>query len=211
MRKSIQEVFDIFCGQDVYIIGGGNSLKGFDFSRLKDKKVIATNAAYRYVDNKDAILFWMDESWADEQGSDLENHPSKFRFTSSTLARRSVLEDSEAFHGARYLYHSGEMGYDPNVDNVKGNNSGTQAVNFAINLQPRKIILLGFDMGASGTPTHFHKHHRNPTPISVYPELFIPSINALAKESEYRKVPIINCSPVSKLTCFKRGDIEKHL
>ena len=41
----------MFTNQSVYVIGGGNSLRGFDYSFLKNKTTIAINSAYKFVPN----------------------------------------------------------------------------------------------------------------------------------------------------------------
>ena len=43
--------------QEVFIIGGGPSLKGFDFARLKDKTCVAVNLSFRYVPWAKLVVF----------------------------------------------------------------------------------------------------------------------------------------------------------
>lgn len=52
----LTELTEKFKDKTVFIIGGGNSLSGFDFSRLENKCVIALNSAYKFV-GKDAVFF----------------------------------------------------------------------------------------------------------------------------------------------------------
>lgn len=211
MRTSLQELMTKYSGTDIFIIGGGNSLRGFDFTQLEGKSVISVNAACRYVNTEDSVIFWADAPWADENERLLASHPAKFRFHSCPVAQAAIRSDMKGFHNADYLLHTGDYGYDPHIDNVKGNSSGTQAINFALNLNPRKIILLGFDMQHVNNRTHFHDHHNSTTGFMTYRDLFIPSINKLAEDSRYRGIPIINCSRSTALTCFKIGDIKEYL
>ncbi|MCX5657919.1 MAG: hypothetical protein NTZ48_06855, partial [Candidatus Omnitrophica bacterium] len=65
-------------GQRCFIIGGGPSLKGFDFSKLKGELVIAVNRAWESCDC--AITFFLDEQfwgWT-ENGSLGENAKDNF-------------------------------------------------------------------------------------------------------------------------------------
>lgn len=211
MRPIIHDIHSKFAGTDVFIVGGGSSLKGFDFTLLNGKNVIAINSAYRYVVREDVVLFWGDAAFASHEAEILENHPSKYKITSRVMADYAIEHGKLGAAGSTILKKTGDYGYDPNVDNVKGNNSGTQALNFAINLHPSRIILLGFDMGYVGSKSHFHDLHPTPTAYSVYDDLFIPSMNKLAQESAYTKIDIINCSTVSRLKCFKKGNIEDYV
>jgi hypothetical protein len=53
MKTPISE--NMWKGERCFIIGGGPSLKGFDWSLLDGEKVIATNRGYQYC-NPDIIL-----------------------------------------------------------------------------------------------------------------------------------------------------------
>lgn len=58
-------------GQSVAIIGGGPSLKGFDFSRIpKHHKIIAINAAFKYAPQAD-FVFSEDLRFIERFGSEL--------------------------------------------------------------------------------------------------------------------------------------------
>lgn len=102
-------------------------------------------------------------------------------------------------------------GYDPFIDNVKGNNSGAMAINFAINLHPSRIILLGFDLGYVAGKSHYHDTHQTITDRSVYETLFKPSFEALADESMNLGVKIFNCSFDSQFKRFPIRSINEFL
>ena len=208
MRPILQELYNKFSGTNVFVVGGGFSLHDFDFSKLNGRNVIAVNAAYKHVDET-AIIYWGDASWGVEHESKIKDHPSPYKFSSRLNINLST--DKLGTAGCHWLQCSGSFGYDSNINNVRGNNSGGQAINFAINLGAKNIILLGFDMKYTGSRSHFHKDHTFPTPNSNYNEMFIPSIESLAKETSHLSVDIINCNKNSALRCFKFGDVEKFL
>ena len=58
-KFTFSEVQPIWKGQTVYLIGGGPSLKNFNWSSLKDKKTIAINKAIKTWPNADAA-YWTD-------------------------------------------------------------------------------------------------------------------------------------------------------
>lgn len=211
MRPIIREIYSKVTGTDIFIVGGGHSLAKFDFSRLIGKNVIAVNSAYRYIQDENLILYWGDASFGSNEEANLSQHPSKYKFTSNIFADRAIAKNALGVAGANLLRKTGDYGYDPNVNHVRGNNSGTQALNFAVNLHPSRIILLGYDMRYTGSKSHFHDHHITPTASKVYPELFIPSMESLAKEIKHLKIDVINCSLGSSLECFKKDKWEPYL
>ena len=211
MRPIIQELTQKFSGNDVFIVGGGASLKHFDFNKLKGKNVIALNSAYKYVDET-AVIYWADASWGqDEESKGLAAHPSKYKFSSRINADSMILSNKTGLAGCNWLKKTGDYGFDPNVNNVRGNNSGAHGINFAINLGAYRIFLLGFDMGYTGSKSHFHEEYQSSVGSSTYTELFIPSIVSMAKDIKHIPVTIINCSISSKLTCFEFGHIKDYL
>ncbi len=211
MRPIIQELMNKFAGNDVFIVGGGHSLKHFHFPSLKGKNVIALNAAYKYVDET-AVVYWADATWGSNNApKGLSDHPSPYKFSSRINADTLILANKVGPAGCNWLKKTGDYGYDPNVNNVRGNNSGTQALNFAVNLLASRVFLLGFDMGYIGGKSHFHDDHVTPTASSTYSELFIPSMNSMAKELEAHPVQIINCFSESNLKCFKFGSLKDYL
>lgn len=201
MRPRIQEALSKFSGKDLFIIGGGNSLRNFDFNILKDKNVIAVNSAYLNV-GANAALFWVDGSWAGQHYENLKHHPAKLRFMPVVNAETPIARDLTGPSESCYLRRTGDFGYDPFIDNVKGNNSGAMAINFAINLKPSRIILLGFDLGYVAGKSHYHNTHTTLTDRSVYERLFLPSFNALADDVKNLGIKIYNCSLDSKFTKF---------
>lgn len=210
MRPIIQELIQKFSGTDVFIVGGGYSLKNFDFNLLKNKNVIALNSAYNYV-GENAVLYWADAVWGQNEEDSLRKHPSKYKFSSRINADTLILSNKTGTAGCHWLKKTGDYGYDSNVNNVRGNNSGANAINFAINLGAYRIILLGFDMGYTGSKSHFHDHYQTTVGYNVYSELFIPSIESIAKNIAHIPVKIINCSHTSALKCFEIGEYKDYL
>lgn len=210
MNEIIQDLTQRFSGTDVFVVGGGNSLHNFNFASLQGKSVIAVNSAYKFL-HVDIAIYWADASWAEGEGDALVEHPTPYKFTSKFNINKSKPEFRKGFAGAYILNQSGGCGYDPNPEHVKGNNSGVHAINLAINLQAKRVVLLGFDMGHVMNQSHFHKLHKSSTPLMTYNDMFIPSLNALAKEVAHTSVEIVNCSNQSRLTCFKKGNIEDYL
>jgi hypothetical protein len=92
-----------------------------------------------------------------------------------------------------------------------GGNSGYQAVGLALHFGARRVILLGYDMQATGGRTHWHGNHAklgNPLP-DRYPE-WRRQFSAMNRELP-EGVEIVNATRESALTSFARMPIEQAL
>lgn len=91
-------------------------------------------------------------------------------------------------------------------------NSGTQALNLAVNLGAAKIILVGYDMTLDHG-IHWHAKHAtglsNPRPLTV--ENWRRRTDAAADELERLGIKVINCSPFSALQRYPKMTFEEAL
>lgn len=211
MRPIIQELKTKFSGTNVFIIGGGNSIRDFDFSRLEGRNVIAVNSAYKFV-GADAVIYWGDGAWgAENERTGLSDHPSKYKFSARLNIDSSIQQEKTGPAGCYWLKKTGSFGYDSNESHVRGNNSGGNAINFAINLGAARVILMGFDMGYINGKSHFHNEYQRSVPVMDYNDVFIPSLESLAKNITHLPVKVINCNSESRLRCFEFGNVEDYL
>jgi len=92
-----------------------------------------------------------------------------------------------------------------------GGNSGYLAVNLAVHLGARRIVLLGYDMqlGSAGE-RHFHGDHgsalRNPEAEDL--ARWVVHFWSLQAALLERGIIAVNCSRVSALNCFPRRRLE---
>ena len=88
-------------------------------------------------------------------------------------------------------------------------NSGAGAINLAITLGAKRVILLGYDCQKTGGKAHWHGNHEkglgNAGTIRDWPAQFAK----LAKV--YPDTDIINASRDTALTCFRRADLDEVL
>ena len=128
--------------KEVFIIGGGESLKGFDFSTLKNKNTIAVNYAINYVPNC-KVLVAFDTNYHIMNSNFLES------WSGTCYTDRDVLMQDNIIYVP--VVQSPEWGkVQPYV--CCFNNSGLAAINIAWWLGYDKINLLGFDF----TGGNFH-------------------------------------------------------
>tara|TARA_R110001606_G_scaffold277614_1_gene425674 strand:- start:55 stop:855 length:801 start_codon:yes stop_codon:yes gene_type:complete len=193
----------IFKDETVYIIGGGPSLKNFDFRKLIGSKTIAINKALLFHSQAD-VLYWTDSRFYSWHKNEIDNYKG-LKFTIKTGGKYTtdikILKKGKAF------------GIETDPQTVAhGNNSGYAAINLAYHLGASRIILLGFDMGGNSQSTHFHDGYpAKAAPDSMYKEKFIPGFNQLNSELKDSSISILNASPSSKLTVFPKITLEQAL
>lgn len=211
MREQLEKLYNKLYNQDVYLIGGGYSVQDTDLNKLQNRNTIAINDAYEIFPNATA-LFWGDSGWFGKHGAGLITHSTKLRFHARNHGETHIKKNILAPGDATVLRRTGDYGFDPDPDSVRGNNSGVQCLNFAINMGAKRIYLIGFDMRDSPLQrgkTHYHDNRTLPMKHDTYSRLFIPSMISLDKEVRRLniKVEVINCSKTSAITCFRMGNV----
>lgn len=92
-----------------------------------------------------------------------------------------------------------------------GQNSGHQAINLAVLLGARRILLLGFDMKPAGDGRfHWFGDHPIKTPRNVFSAMlqaFPKTLDPLARLG----VEVVNCTPDSALQCYRKAPLRDEL
>lgn len=133
-----------WAGEPCFLIGGGPSLTGFDFERLRGRgRVIAINRAFEFIPWAD-MLFFMDWKFYrlchdDVNRLRLWNDFKGLRVFCNLMGRK--LDD---VYSVRSLGRHG-MSWRPSKGIYHGNNSGHGALELALGLGCRPIYLLGYD------------------------------------------------------------------
>lgn len=189
-------------GKRAFVVGGGPSLRGFDFSRLRGERIIAINRAFEYLPFAE-ILFSMD-----------------FRFYSDIRMSREF----QAFRGRKiwidtkgFPYKGVEILKSGPCDGMTahfaqgiatGGNSGHAALNLALILGADPIYLLGFDFRhADDGRTHFHGGYGyadRPGKLEEYLERLEAAAPAIVASGR----SVVNLSPDSALKGFPTGRFE---
>jgi hypothetical protein len=199
--KRSQWIVNYFKGHDVFIVGGGPSLYKFDFSRLDGKRVIAVNHSYRYC--KPEILVFLDGKFKTEVmrdfGHDLYTMPFKIIAGPSSCMKNQG--------NCTLVYMSPRPSNDHSRLHGRAQ-SGLVAINAALIGAAKNIYLLGFDGCFIDGRGHFysdewkHTQDGNEKQYSKMNDKY----NAFRA---YRN--IYNCSEQSKITAFKKIDINEVL
>jgi len=202
-------------GERCFIIGGGPSLEGFDFERLRGQgRVIAINRAFEHAPFAD-ICFFMDASsntfygllkrgslgadalqkWGEFQG---------YKIYLNLVGRR--LEDVYSIRKA------GRAGISNSIEKglYHGNNSGVGAIGLAVCLRANPIYLLGFDCKFTAGKSHFHDGYPNKMPESTF-KGFTSNFGMTAKFLAKIQFKVINLNPQSGMRCFPFSTIDEVL
>jgi len=181
---------DVFC-----LIASGPSLEMWQVGHAvkSGAKIIAINNNYEICPEAD-FLYGCDAEW-------WKHHNGAPQF----LGRKFSLEMTE-YHDVYQLTNTGEAGIDFEWPNVRtGLNSGYQAMNLAIHLGARKIILIGYDMQHTNGKRHWHADH--PGNNCQHIKDWVRHYDNAAKIFKEKGIEVINCTIKTALTCFERADL----
>lgn len=188
-------------GRRAFVVGGGPSLRGFDFSRLRGERIIAVNRAFEVLPFAE-ILFSMDYRY---YGYAVRT--AAFR----EFRGRKVWLDTMGYPyvGVETLRMSSVEGLSWSLASglATGANSGHGAVNLALLLGADPVYLLGFDFAEDEKGSHFHSGYpfvRKDGKLDEYRT----RLEAIAPDVLAKGRRIVNLSPASKLEGFPRERFE---
>lgn len=204
-----------WAGQRCFIIGGGPSLTGFDFERLRGRgRIIAINKAYLDVPFAD-ICFFMDGSETRFYGL-VQNG----RLAPQCLERWNEFKGHKIFlnilgrklDDVYSIRAAGRTGLSNSLRKgiYHGNNSGVGAIGLAVCLGANPIYLLGIDCKFSGSQSHYHGGYPGRMPEGVFKSFTrdFERINRFIRKTQFR---VVNLNPTSALRCFSFSTIDKVL
>jgi len=157
-----------------FVVGGGPSLNGFDFSRLNGFDTIAVNKAVEYIQNPTYFIttdysYFIKASLPIDQIK-LKTYRSYFIANMShdymklqnnqivDTRRNFIYEDLYKYDGVIQSSNKDTFGSSIN-EFSHGENSGHCGIQLALLLGYKKIYLLGFDLNNEGQ-SHFHQSYR---------------------------------------------------
>lgn len=207
-------------GKPCFIVGGGPSLRNFDWDLLKGKRTIGVNRAYEMFDP--TVIFSMDTRFLLWIKQEKYGPEATRRFAMSTAYRvwlctyNCRLPEEILILKVWKTYGQGKRAFPATMREGigHGHNSGYGALNLAACLGANPIYLLGFDMKYEAEhgqmQSHWHKGH----PVAHQPDTvlkFIQYFPYVEREAKKMGLRIINLNPESGLDCFLKKPLEKVL
>jgi len=181
-----------FRRRSVYIIGGGPSLAGFDFTRLKDKVTIGCNRAA--LDAPAKILFSVDPNFQNAFEKDINAFPGIVR-----LACRK-LDDFDRFPvcDRKFLWDKSSCDLSEHPDIIGGKNAAFCAINLALHEGFKIIHLLGVDLNTSG---HWHGGYGHTQSVGIMRQWAVDFDNAAPVLARH-DVKLFNYSPYGAVKAY---------
>lgn len=200
-----------------FIIGGGPSLKNFNWDLLKGYKVIGINKAFTTypVD----INYAMDYTFFDnlEYGLDKDDKELRAEWQKFEGIKLFALHDKK-YVFKRGIYYINELNkkglsFDLNSGIYFGSNSGTGALMLALALGSKRIGLLGYDFKISEEDTHWHKGYKyqNITELKKSLKEYKLNVEEFASGILELGIEVFNLSNNSDLVGFPFSDIQTFL
>ena len=189
-------------GLDVFIIGGGNSLESFDWDLLRKEMTIGCNSAFLHGAEICKLCIFGDFKWFEKFSRELAKYKGVVFTNVPQLIKRRIPWLWTYPRKARGL-HTDALGWN--------GNTGAAAVNLALLLGAKRIILLGFDMKLSkdGRPNWHNRVIQKPS-ANVYPK-FVKQFEKVKSDLE-KKFPgreIINVTDCSEMDLFPKVGIKE--
>jgi hypothetical protein len=140
-------------GQDVFILGGGPSLQGFDFQCLVDELVIGCNDAYKFGPLVCDVCVFGDYKWFELHRKGIEKYTKEggLLVTNCPQLVNTHLPWLKQMGREALGLHKDALGWN--------SNTGSSALNLALILGAKRVFLLGFDLGKS--PDGKSNWHKN--------------------------------------------------
>jgi hypothetical protein len=206
--KPVKDVLkdDMWWGKPVFVVGGGPSIKGFDFTRLSGVPTIGCNIAFRW---NPTIALCQDVRFFKQYKDDPE-----YLACESIKIYFKGHPNRESIHASDeiYIIESNGQDWSYSLDRglVYGANVGLAAVNLADILGASVIYLLGFD--ASLGPNHeTHYHDEYPAnwkfkDVKDAEIIYKRWSNAFDQYKDHIEATVVNCSMDSKITAFPKKE-----
>lgn len=131
----------------VYVIGGGPSLRDFDFSKLPDDDKIGANRAAWLADTSIFVTVDRNFHW--------QNQDAIKDFSGAAYV--AIPDRNVVLPNVTYWTHLPGAQFSTEPGALAGSNSGFGALNLAFLLGYTDIALLGFDFQWEGRRSHFHE------------------------------------------------------
>jgi hypothetical protein len=117
---------------------------------------------------------------------------------------------AKRYPDVRVLEFTGESGFEPEPSGLRhGRNSGHAAINLAVHLGAKRIVLLGYDMKKDGERIHYYPDAPKAKRDQHIFDQWLRHLASLEQPLAQRGIQVINCSRETALTTFPRQTIEE--
>jgi hypothetical protein len=201
----------IWESEPCYIIGGGPSLKGFDWTALQGRKVLGCNASFYIGVNIVPVMVFGDGLFLNQHRDGLDSYAKDGGIV---ISNSRLVNKVDRINPPHYLKHMEKVNKGLVKNGLGWNNStGACAINLALLFGANPIYLLGYDMQLSPEgEKNFHNAYNDKATPKVY-ERFLRGMEMVATDVE-RVFPgheVINLEDgTSALGVFRKESLQNH-
>ncbi len=183
--------------QDVFIIGGGKSLKRFDWNLLKNENTIGCNDAFKHGNEICKICIFGDSKWFKIFEQSLARYKG-IVFTNVHQLQKTKLPWLWTVPRKISGLHTEALGWN--------GSTGALAINLALLLGAKRIFLLGFDMHLSKDGRSNWHDNNIDRPCAYIYSTFLVKFDKLVVDlkKKFPEVEIINVTDESSLNVFPK-------
>jgi hypothetical protein len=191
----------VFPRSRVFVVAGGSSVASQPVGLLPPGEVLAVKHAVLLVPQA-RVLFWGGRTWHLEAPAALAAHrgPWKIKRTIDPAMPRDVIQVART-----PLEEQDRLSLDPRC--LAGACSGGSALNLAFLAGARQIVLVGFDLQGE----HWLEDHPVRREREEAHERHRRAIDGMADGLAAAGVDVVNVSPTSALTCYRRSNFHDFL
>jgi hypothetical protein len=177
----------IWKDQDAFLIGGGPSLTGFNFSGLKGRNVIGCNDACFLGFPPLSYCVFGDAGWWQRNREAIQKMPGPFVSNAPSIQHCNLPNVLKVGRWRDGLQTGNVLGWNYST--------GALAMNLAVSLGASRIFLLGYDLRNQDKKSHWHKRNPNLTKDSSFAK-FSRGFNRIAEDLKalYPSISVFNVS-----------------
>lgn len=185
-------------GEDVFIIGGGSSLKYFNWNLLRNELTIGCNSAFTLGSKICKVCIFGDLKWFKKFKDEFETFQGVI-FTNNPQLVHSELDWLWTMRRENHGLHKEALGWNACT--------GALAINLALLLGAKRVFLLGFDMALDkvGKP-NWHTQPLIDRPRNEIYDKFVRGMKRVAADlpKVFPGTEIINVTDCSNLDVFPK-------
>lgn len=188
-------------GETAFVLGGGPSLADFDVGRLRGRRVIATNDAYRLAPWAEFLIAMDDRWWGWHRAAVGREFAGGHIVTIWPWGGDGRL---------RVLQRTGLVGLETEPNGICFRRTVLHAaINIGVHLGAARVVLLGADMEtAADGRTHWHQGHPKGAPEDRYGKM-MRDLETTVKPLAAAGVAVLNGTPGGRLEVFPRIHVEE--
>jgi len=194
------DISKIWDGKSCFIIGGGSSLKGFDWSLLSSELTIGCNDAYKLGENICKVCIFGDNKWWNANSEELKKYKGQI-FTNLGVLKTKDIPWVNHLDRKPKGFHTDALGWN--------NNTGFAAINLALLFGANPIYLLGFDMKLIEGVNNWHPNRLDKISQHVFIK-FLRNESIIDKDwrTKFSNQQIINITNDSNLAVFPKVNFD---